>query len=386
LSSTRRWVLAHALTLQLGAYIIRPSSAYQALELGVSPGLVGLVAASFAVIPLLLAVPVGRWNDARHPFLNLLPGALLMVLGGMGLLWWTSSLTVLLLWNAVIGMGHLMSVLGEQTLVARSGSSALDSAFGTYTFAGSLGQAAGPLVLAVVGGSAVLPDSTALVRCYLGAVVLMTLFTVPLISAPHRRDPAEPSLSWRGSFRLSSPDRRRMTGALLVSMLVLAAVDLIQVYLPALGVERQLPSSLVGMLLALRAAATMASRLGLARMTARLGRNRLVVLSALVAAGAVAVLALPVPILILGAALVVGGFALGIGQPLSMSVVTLTAPRGATATWLGLRLTANRLGQSAIPAVVTAVASVTGVGGVFLTTSAGLLATAGTAHFLLQGD
>ncbi len=93
MTATRRWVLAHALTLQLGAYIVRPSSAYQALELGVSPSLVGLVAASFAVVPLVLAVPVGRWVDGRHPFQNLLPGALLMILGGVGLLWWTSSLT-----------------------------------------------------------------------------------------------------------------------------------------------------------------------------------------------------------------------------------------------------------------------------------------------------
>jgi hypothetical protein len=70
-----------------------------------------------------------------------------------------------------------------------------------------------------------------------------------------------------------------------------------------------------------------------------------------------------------------------------MSVVALTAPPGATATWLGLRLTANQLGQSAVPAVVTLVASVAGVGGVFLATSAGLLATAGAAHVLLQpGD
>jgi len=382
LTPTQRWVLAHALTLQLGAYIVRPSSAYQALELGVSPGLVGLVAASFAVVPLLVAVPLGRWNDARPPFQSLLPGAALMVLGGVGLLWWTSSLTTLLVWNAVIGLGHLMSVLGEQTLVARSGSGALDSAFGTYTFVGSLGQAAGPVVLAVVGGPAVLPDSAALVRCYLVAVLAMALVTLQLRRSGHRLDPT-PVPSWRGSFRLSPPDRRRMTGALLVSMLVLAAVDLVQVYLPALGVERQLPASLVGTLLAVRAGATMLSRLGLAWMTGRLGRDRLVVGSALVSAVAVALLALPVTPLVLAIALFVGGFALGVGQPLSMSVVALTAPPGATGTWLGLRLTANRLGQSAIPALVTVVASVAGVGGVFLATSAGLLLTAGAAHVLL---
>ncbi len=277
-------------------------------------------------------------------------------------------------------------MLGEQTLGARQGSDALDSAFGTYTFVGSLGQAAGPVVLAVVGGSAVLPDSASLVCCYLVAVVAMALVTVPLRRAPFHRATGDALATWREAFSLGPGGRRRMTGALLVSMLVLAAVDLVQVYLPALGVERQLPASLVGTLLAVRAGATMVSRLGLARMTARLGRDRLVVLSAVVAALAVAVLAAPVPAVVMGVALLVGGFALGIGQPLSMSVVTLTAPPGAVATWLGLRLTANRLGQSAIPGVASLVASVAGVGGVFLATSAGLLGTAGAAHVLLRRD
>jgi hypothetical protein len=309
-----------------------------------------------------------------------------MVAGGVGLLWATGSLAALLAWNAVIGLGHLMSVLGEQTLVARSGSGRLDSAFGTYTFVGWLGQAAGPLVLAVVGGSAVLPDSTALVRCYLVAVVAMAVVTLPLRHATFADGTKEARGSWRAAFALAPVARRRMTGALLVSMLVLAAVDLVQVYLPALGVERELPAWLIGTLLAVRAGATMASRLGLARMTARLGRDRLVVVSAVVAAGAVAVLAVPVPPLVLGAALLVGGFALGIGQPLSMSVVAMTAPPGAVATWLGLRLTANRLGQSAIPAGVSVVASVAGVAGVFVATSVGLLGTAGAAHVLLRDE
>jgi MFS family permease len=177
-----------------------------------------------------------------------------------------------------------------------------------------------------------------------------------------------------------------MSGALLVSMLVLAAVDLIQVYLPALGVERQLPASVVGTLLAIRAGATMLSRLGLSRMTARVGRDRLIIVSSLVAAGAVAVLAFPVSPVVLGGALLVAGFALGIGQPLTMSVVTLNAPTGATSTWLGLRLTANRFGQSAIPALVTVVAGVAGTGGVFVATSVGLLATSVAAHVLLGSD
>jgi MFS family permease len=177
-----------------------------------------------------------------------------------------------------------------------------------------------------------------------------------------------------------------MTGAMLLSTLVLAAVDLIQVYLPAVGVERHLPSWLIGLLLALRAGATMVSRLGLARLTARVGRSRLVVASTLVAGVAVGLIALPMPPALLGICLVVGGFALGVGQPLSMSIVTLAAPPGTTSTWLALRLSGNRLGQSAIPAILSVVTTSVGTSGIFLITGVGLLGTAAMARALIPDD
>lgn len=42
-------LLAHAFLVQGSAYIIRPTSAYRAIEVGLSPALVGLIAASFAL-------------------------------------------------------------------------------------------------------------------------------------------------------------------------------------------------------------------------------------------------------------------------------------------------------------------------------------------------
>jgi MFS family permease len=177
-----------------------------------------------------------------------------------------------------------------------------------------------------------------------------------------------------------------MTGAMLLSMLVLAAVDLIQVYLPALGVERHISSWLIGVLLTLRAAATMVSRLGLSRLTARVGRSRLVVVSTLVAGVAVGLIAVPMHPGLLAVCLVVGGFALGIGQPLSMSIVTLAAPAGTTSTWLALRLSGNRLGQSAIPAVLSVVTTSVGTSGIFLITGASLFGTAAMARALIPDE
>jgi hypothetical protein len=293
----------------------------------------------------------------------------------------------LLVWNALIGLGHLMSVLGEQTAVARSGSTRLDSAFGTYTFVGSLGQAAAPALLAVIGGAAIVPDTGRLVLCYTAACVLMLALTVVL--RPGRSGAAAAGvvpLPLRTALRVPADTRRTMTGAMLLSMLVLAAVDLIQVYLPALGVERRIPASTIGILLALRAAATMVSRLGLARLSRRFGRVRLVVASTLVAGCAVAAIAVPVPPVVLGLTLVVAGLALGIGQPLSMSIVTLAAPPGTVSTWLAMRLSANRLGQSLIPALLSAVALGVGTGGIFVVTGGALFGTAALARAMLPPD
>jgi MFS family permease len=78
----------------------------------VEPALLGLIAASFAVVPLFIAVLVGRAADAGRQRSVLLGGAVLMVAAGVGLVFWSSSLALLLVWNVVLGLGHLMGVIG----------------------------------------------------------------------------------------------------------------------------------------------------------------------------------------------------------------------------------------------------------------------------------
>jgi MFS family permease len=379
-------LLCHAFLLHLAAYIVRPTSAYRAMEMGVDPAMVGLIAASFALMPLVVAVSAGRWNDRGHVRASLVAGGVLMLAAGFGALVWSGSLLSLLLWNAVVGLGHLLAVVGQQTLVARLGREHLDSAFGTYTFAATLGQAIAPLVVSAVGGSAVLPDTRILFALYTAACagVLGVTFLLPRF-----RDtggPAGATGSLRSALRVPARTRRTMTGAMLLSTLVLAAVDLIQVYLPALGVERQIPSATIGVLLAVRAAATMVSRIGLARLTARAGRARLAWLSTLVAGAAVAALAVPWPVAVAGLLLAVAGFTLGIGQPLSMTIVTAAAPAGTTSTWLAIRLSGNRVGQSVIPAAFGVLAGSVGTGGIFVATGIGLLGTAAMARVLVVDD
>ena len=63
--------------------------------------------------------------------------------------------------------------------------------------------------------------------------------------------------------------------------------------------------------------------------------------------------------------LVLAGFSLGIGQPLSMSIVSAAASEGTRGTWMSIRLLGNRLGQAVIPVGVGIFATGLGAGGVF---------------------
>ncbi|WP_028278889.1 MFS transporter [Arthrobacter sp. H5] len=370
------WVLLfHALFLQLAAYIVRPAAAYRALELGLEPAFLGLIAASFAIVPLFVAVLVGRATDAGREPVVLAIGAVLMVAAGMGLFLWSSSLGLLLFWNVVLGLGHLMGVIGQQSRVARGNPTKLDSAFGLYTFAGSAGQALGPLFIIAFGGDQIVPDTRALFGACTVSSVLMLILTAVLIRRTSGDGPAGPArpASLKQAIAGTGPEaRRQLMGAMLVSMMVLGAVDLIAVYLPALGVERGIPAAAVGLLLTVRAVTTMASRLFLGSMVARFGRAELIVASTALSALNVGLLALPLPVPAMGAVLALAGVALGIGQPLTMTVISLASPPGTRGTWLALRLSANRFGQSAIPAGVGLVAAAAGVGGVFAATAGGL--------------
>jgi sugar phosphate permease len=76
---------------------------------------------------------------------------------------------------------------------------------------------------------------------------------------------------------------------------------------------------------------------------------------------------LPVPddAAALAAILAVAGFFLGIGQPLTMSLIVQAVPDDARGTALAIRLTGNRVGQVATPAVAGLVAGAAGIAAAF---------------------
>jgi MFS family permease len=375
-------LLLHSVLTQVVTFVLRPTSSYRAIELDVPAAWLGVLTASFAVVPLLLAVPSGQATDRFGERRIMLVGAVLMTAAAGVFLLEGLGAAGLVAGSIVLGTGHLCSVVGQQAAVANTaGPGTFDTAFGYYTFAASLGQAIGPALITVLGGQGSIPDTTPLfaVACVLGLVLLActTLLRIP------RRERAAHSGERGGMGTLL-----RLPGlvrALVVSCVVLSAVDITLVYLPALGADRGLAAGFIGVLLTLRAAASMASRFFLGRLVAWAGRRRLMVGCVALSAAAMAAIPAPLPPVATGVLVVLLGLGLGVGQPLTMSWLAEVAPAGLRGRALSLRLTGNRLGQVLIPSAVGFLAAGVGSAGVLWAT-AGALALVGAAARRLAVD
>ena len=364
-------LLLHSALTQVITFVLRPTSAYRALELDVPTAWLGALTASFAVAPLVLAVPAGQATDRFGERRVMLVGAVLVALSGAVFATERGGAAGLVLGSVVLGTGHLLSVIGQQAAVANTaGPGRFDTAFGYYTFAASLGQAVGPALITLIGGKGALPDTTPIFLTATALGVVLLVCTAFLRMPPRARAGGTAESGGMGTL-LHLPGLLR---ALLVSCVVLAAVDITLVYLPALGADRGLAAGFVGLLLTLRAVASMGSRLFLGRLVRMAGRRRLMIVSVALSAVSMAVVAAPMPPMAMAAVVILLGLGLGAGQPLTMSWLAEVAPAGLRGRAMSLRLTGNRLGQVLIPSAVGLVAAGVGAAGVLWATAAALAA------------
>ncbi|MET4539407.1 MFS family permease [Arthrobacter bambusae] len=373
-------LLIHSTLIQAVTFLVRPATTYRALELDVPGFALGLLAASYAVFPLLLALPIGGLVDRLGERRLMAVGAAVVLGCSAFLLFWGTSVPALVAGTALLGAGQLACVVGQQAVVANNAaSSRLDSAFGYLTFAASLGQALGPLAISVVGGASVRPNTQAIFLLATAMSLVMFLTTFVISSKVSRgRRAAKGAPKGSAAALLRTPGVVR---ALATSATVLAVVDLTVVYLPALGAERGLTAATVGLMLTVRAVFSMVSRLGLGSVSRKLGRMKLLILSLAISTAALGVAAIPMPEWLLFVVMAFLGLGLGIGQPLTMSWLSAQAPEGQRGRALALRLAGNRVGQVVLPSVIGVVAVGLGAAGVF---AASAVAVGGTM-LLLRG-
>ncbi|MDQ1556805.1 MAG: hypothetical protein QOI02_1807 [Actinomycetota bacterium] len=377
----QRWVvvvIVHAVLVQLVTYAFRPALSYALIEVRSPAALLGLMSATFALPALLLALPSGRLVQRFGERRTGLLGGILFAAASLTAVVGRHSVVLLFLATLLLGCGHLFSMISEQTVVAnRAQVRSRDSAFGLYTLGASLGQAAGPLLLALPGNGSGGPPVDVILWVCVGLSVALTGVSATL---PRSTPDGSPQLGMLRSALaiLREPGAIR---ALAASGIALASVDVTLIYWPALGEQTGLSPAVVSLMLVVRSLSTMASRAVLGRAVRLVGRRVLMVCTLTISALAVALIALPLAPSVLVVLAGVFGFFVGICQPITMSWIVELAPPGGRGMTMSLRLAGNRVAQSAIPGAVGAIAGVTGVAGVLFAVagSLGLAAWAASA-------
>jgi MFS family permease len=369
-----RPLLLSSTLIQATIYVLRPMITYRAIELDANTLQIGVVAALYALFPVLLALQFGSWVGKIGEGKFIIAGTASMALTGVALIF-AKSIFTLAIATALAGISHLACMLGGQSMVAlRAPREKYDKYFGYYTFSASVGHLIGPLVAAVVAGSdGTLPKSTS--NAFLLGTVLCVIALLPVIKW-RNENPSVQGYSDQGTYSaaLSLMKKPGIFAAIYVSLAISSVADVLLVFLPLFGTENNFSPYAIGIILAIRAGTTMISRFFLGRLSNRFSTYQLLMVSTCLSVIACAAMAFAKTPIALGAIVFIAGFSLGIGQPLTMSLVSQKTVANERALAVSARLMGNRFGQFMVPVGAGAIAASAGAGGVFIALSV-LLAT-----------
>jgi MFS family permease len=366
-------LLISTMLVQMATSLIRVTISYRAIELHFSFIWFGIIAAAFALFPICIAVSVGRFIDRGHDALTSWIGAGVFFIASVALASFASP-AALLVATTVLGAGHLCLMASQQMLCVRaSGPGGMERVFGNYMVAGAIGQGAGPYIVGWVGGAATVPPTQLLFMA--GAVIAAVSLAVVLIVRPDPKPPHQSGVVEKVPLRalLRVPG---LVSVIVTGIVIVSSSDIIVIYVPLLGAERKIDVAGIGLLLTLRAAASMVARLFYPRLVEVAGRFPLMIASTFASAATFVALAAPLPLVWMAVIMVVMGFLVGLATTLSITIVVDMTTVGARGTANSLRIMGNRLGQFVLPFSAGLAAAAAGISGLLLICATAIAASA----------
>src|SRR6476646_10117155 len=179
-------LLLSTLLVQLVTATVRVTTSYRAVELNLSIVWLGLIAATFAICPILIAVRVGRQIDRGYDAQTTWLGAGIFAIACASFTFAASPLALLVA-STIMGTGHIMLMASQQMLCVRAaGPRGMEGVFGNYMVAGAIGQGLGPYVVGWVGGAAAVPPTQTL---FIIAAAIAALTCILALTIRPRPDP-----------------------------------------------------------------------------------------------------------------------------------------------------------------------------------------------------
>jgi MFS family permease len=340
-----------------------------ALAQGATPFTVGVLVSLYAVLPMLLAVPAGRFCDrvgARRPMLV----GCVLIAAGASLPVLFAGMPALYASAALLGVGFMVFQVAAQNATGELGGNNRAQSFSLLALGYSVSGFLGPLAAGVVIDWRGFATAFALFASV--PLVPLAVLAVAQLGLPGPHPAAVPGR--RGAFLelLRHPTLRRVFA---INALLAVAWDLHTVFVPIYGARLGLSASRIGMILSSFAAATFVIRFAMPTLARRV-REQQVLTAALFVAGGVYLLfpfarSAP-PLALLSFCL---GLGLGSAQPMVMSLLHLHSPPGRMGEAAGVRMALVQSMAVAVPLVFGALGTSVGVGPVFWSVGAGLAAS-----------
>lgn len=340
-----------------------------ALDQGASQFTIGVLMALYAIIPLFLAVHVGRLADRVGPRLPMLVGT-----GGvfLGLLLppLFPGLVTLYISALVLGSTFHFFFITVQGIAGGIGGS--EHRARNFALVG-MGFSAAGFIGPFLAGLAI--DHLG----HLPAFIVLSVFpAVPFIMLllkpgflPKARKHSGAAGSRNAMDLWRTPGLRR---TFIASGIISSAWDLFQFYLPVYGHSVGLSASAIGAILGVFALATFTIRVFLPALARRYSEAQILTLGIFIAAAAFVLFPFFSSAYILAAVSFLLGLGVGCGQPMSMSLIYALAPTGRAAECAGLRVTVNNFMHLIIPLFFGSLGTAFGYMPVFLSNSALLVA------------
>jgi predicted MFS family arabinose efflux permease len=340
-----------------------------ALQLGANSFAIGVLAALYAVFPLLLALYAGRVSDrigVRYPILfgsmGITAGILLPVLHG--------GLFTLFLCPTLIGLGQIFFHVSIHNAVGSIGGAEHRARnFSTFALGASVATFIGPS-LAGFSIDALGFRYTFLVLAAVALLVVLLALAFPSLVPPRGAPPDEKQARRALDLLKEAPLRR----TLIMSGVTLTGIELFSFYMPVYGQSIGLSATRIGLVLSSYAAAAFVVRLVMQQLAVRFTEAGVLTGSLFIATATYALFPLlsGAPMLVMTAFLL--GLGLGAAQPLTIMLTYHHAPQGRSGEALGMRLTVNKITQISIPLVFGGIGAVFGLAPVFWANAAFLFA------------
>ena len=353
-------LIAVAVTAHVALGAARVTTALYALSLHASEFTVGTLIALFALLPMILAVPMGRMIDRIGVRKPLMVGCLLAASGVIAAAL-VQGLAILYLSAVLIGTGFMAIFIGTQHAVgAMAPPDQRAASFGRLSLGFSISSFIGPLI----AGFAIDHAHYTVAYWICGGFTLLAfslaaggaLKNIPLHQGARAPQTGGPLTLLRD---------RELRRVYIVGILLAAAWDLFTFVTPIRGSQLGFSASTIGMILASFSAATFTVRLAMPAITRRYHEWQVLTAALTTATLCYALLPFMQHPLTMAATAAGLGLALGTGQPNVLALLHQYAPPGRGAEAIGIRATIGNASAVSLPLIFGAAGAALGAFAVF---------------------